>query len=78
MGASKTRPLELFLSPVDNQYVMELLKSLGIKDLREFLDSQKAYMFIRSFSQEKYSEVRTAPIQNMSLPDSARTTEVSI
>jgi len=56
-------------TPVDNQHVMELLKSLGIKDIREFLDSQKASMFIRSFSQEKYSEVRTAANQNMSLPD---------
>lgn len=36
-------------TPVDNRYVMELLKSLGIEDIHDFLDSEKAGMFIRSF-----------------------------
>ncbi|MCL5057816.1 MAG: iron hydrogenase [Actinobacteria bacterium] len=36
-------------TPVDNRYVMELLKSLGIEDIQDFLDSEKAGMFIRSF-----------------------------
>lgn len=39
----------LSLTPVDNKFVMELLKSLGIEDIREFLDSEKAGMFIREF-----------------------------
>ncbi len=37
------------LTPVDNIFVMELLKSLGIEDIHDFLDSEKAKMFIRSF-----------------------------
>jgi iron only hydrogenase large subunit-like protein len=36
-------------TPVDNRYVMELLRSLGIADIHDFLDSAKAGMFIRSF-----------------------------
>jgi len=36
-------------TPVDNGYVIELLKSLGIDDIHDFLDSKKAGMFIRSF-----------------------------
>lgn len=39
----------LFLTPVDNKYVMELLKHLGIRDVHDFLDSDKAAMFIRDF-----------------------------
>lgn len=39
----------LSLTPVDNKYVMELLKNLGIKDIHEFLSSEKAGMFIREF-----------------------------
>jgi len=39
----------LSLTPVDNKYVMELLKQLGIEDVHDFLDSDKAAMFIRSF-----------------------------
>ncbi|SFR09655.1 [Fe-Fe] hydrogenase large subunit C-terminal domain-containing protein [Desulfoscipio geothermicus] len=39
----------LSLTPVDNKYVMELLKQLGIEDVHDFLDSEKAAMFIRSF-----------------------------
>ncbi|MFA4885412.1 MAG: [Fe-Fe] hydrogenase large subunit C-terminal domain-containing protein [Desulfotomaculaceae bacterium] len=35
-------------TPVDNKFVMELLKSLGIGDIHDFLDSEKAKMFIRS------------------------------
>ncbi|KJS16141.1 MAG: iron hydrogenase [Peptococcaceae bacterium BRH_c4b] len=37
------------LTPVDNKYVMELLKQLGIEDIHEFLNSAKAAMFIRKF-----------------------------
>lgn len=37
------------LTPVDNKYVMELLGHLGIYDTQDFLDSEKAAMFIRSF-----------------------------
>ncbi len=37
------------LTPVDNKYVMELLKKLGIEDIHEFLNSAKAAMFIREF-----------------------------
>lgn len=36
-------------TPVDNIYVLELLKSLGIEDIKDFLDSKKAAMFIRDF-----------------------------
>ncbi len=36
-------------TPVDNKYVMELLKQLGIEDIYEFLDGEKAGMFIREF-----------------------------
>lgn len=39
----------LSLTPVDNKFVMELLKSLGIEDIHDFLDSAKAKMFIRNF-----------------------------
>ncbi|MHB1043945.1 MAG: [Fe-Fe] hydrogenase large subunit C-terminal domain-containing protein [Eubacteriales bacterium] len=39
----------LSLTPVDNKYVMELLKNLGIEDIHEFLESEKAGMFIRDF-----------------------------
>ncbi|WP_347488963.1 [Fe-Fe] hydrogenase large subunit C-terminal domain-containing protein [Desulfoscipio sp. XC116] len=39
------------LTPVDNKYVMELLKRLGIHDVHDFLDSSKAAMFIRDFGQ---------------------------
>jgi iron only hydrogenase large subunit-like protein len=39
----------LFLTPVDNKYVMELLKHLGIRDVHDFPDSDKAAMFIRDF-----------------------------
>ncbi|MFZ5648750.1 MAG: [Fe-Fe] hydrogenase large subunit C-terminal domain-containing protein [Bacillota bacterium] len=38
------------LTPVDNQLVLELLKKLGTQELREFLDSEKAAMFMRDFS----------------------------
>lgn len=37
------------LTPVDNKFVMKLLQHLGINDIHEFLDSEKASMFIRSF-----------------------------
>lgn len=37
------------LTPVDNKFVLELLKSLGIEDIHDFLDSAKAKMFIRNF-----------------------------
>ncbi len=37
------------LTPVDNEHVMDLLKHLGIADIHEFLDSDKAAMFIRDF-----------------------------
>ncbi|GBF34386.1 periplasmic Fe hydrogenase [Desulfocucumis palustris] len=36
-------------TPVDNKYVMELLKQLGVEDIYEFLDNEKAGMFIRKF-----------------------------
>ena len=36
-------------TPVGNRYVLELLKSLGIDDIHDFLDSEKAKMFIRDF-----------------------------
>lgn len=36
-------------TPVDNKYVMELLKQLGIEDIHEFLNSDKAGLFIRAF-----------------------------
>ena len=36
-------------TPVDNKYVLELLKQLGIEQVRDFLDSDKAAIFIRSF-----------------------------
>lgn len=36
-------------TPVDNKQVMELLKSLGIEDMEDFLDSKRAGMFIRDF-----------------------------
>lgn len=36
-------------TPVDNRFVMELLKRLGIEDMQEFLDSEKAKMFNREF-----------------------------
>jgi len=37
------------LTPVDNEHVMELLHHLGIDDIRDFLDSEKAAMFTRKF-----------------------------
>ncbi|OAT87103.1 [Fe-Fe] hydrogenase large subunit C-terminal domain-containing protein [Desulfotomaculum copahuensis] len=36
-------------TPVDNRYVMELLKQLGIDAVEEFLDGEKAAMWIRNF-----------------------------
>lgn len=36
-------------TPVDNRYVMELLKQLGIEKVEEFLDGEKAAMFTRDF-----------------------------
>ncbi len=39
----------LSLTPVENKFVMELLRSLGIEDIHDFLDSEKAKMFIRNF-----------------------------
>ena len=43
------------LTPVDNEHVMELLRHLGISDIHEFLDSDKASMFIRRYSTEDSS-----------------------
>ncbi len=37
------------MTPVDNRYVMELLRRLGIQNTADFLDSSKAAMFIRDF-----------------------------
>ncbi|MCL6559002.1 MAG: 4Fe-4S binding protein [Firmicutes bacterium] len=37
------------LTPVDNKFVMELLDRLGIRDVHDFLDGEKARMFIRDF-----------------------------
>ena len=39
----------LSLTPVDNKYVLELLKQLGIEHVHDFLDSDKAAMFMRNF-----------------------------
>lgn len=39
----------LSLTPVDNKYVLELLKQLGIEYVHDFLNSSKAAMFFRSF-----------------------------
>lgn len=38
------------LTPVDNKHVIELLKRLGIDDVYDLLNSEKAAMFIRDFS----------------------------
>ena len=38
------------LTPVDNQQVMELLKSLGIEEVDQFLDGEKSALFRRDFS----------------------------
>ncbi|SFG80915.1 Iron only hydrogenase large subunit, C-terminal domain [Desulfotomaculum arcticum] len=36
-------------TPVDNKYVMKLLEQLGIKNVEDFLDGEKAKMFTRNF-----------------------------
>lgn len=38
-----------FYTPLDNSYIMELLKQLGIEDVYDFLDAKKAALFIRHF-----------------------------
>ncbi|AGL00324.1 [Fe-Fe] hydrogenase large subunit C-terminal domain-containing protein [Desulfoscipio gibsoniae] len=47
------------MTPVDNKYVMELLRRLGVQDTSDFLDSSKAAMFIRNFEQEAQNRDKT-------------------